>query len=117
MRKYETIIILKPDLPENSIGTLVKKIDKVVGAKPGEIVKKDDWGLHKLAYEIAKQKKGRYLFWSYIQPSETIRTLDRLLRFDEGIVRQLTVVVAEEVGKEDKKAAPKKVEKPAPVAD
>ncbi len=95
MRRYETIVILKADLPDAQVTAFQKKIEKVLSAKPGEIFKKDDWGTKKLAYEITKQKKGRYLFWAYQQTPDAIRNLDRNVRFDENILRFMTVVAEE----------------------
>src|SRR5947207_1363309 len=114
MRIYETIAILKPDTAEAAVKALAKKVEKVLEAKPGEILKRDDWGSKKLAYEIKKEKKGHYLFWSYVQDPKSLGQLDRALRFDETVIRYMTVVV-EEFGK--KKEAPKKIEKPKKIVE
>lgn len=95
MRRYETIVILKADLPDADVVAFQKKIEKVLSTKPGEIIKKDDWGLRKLAYEIAKQRKGRYLLWTYKQTPEAIKTLDRITHFDESVLRTMTVLAEE----------------------
>lgn len=108
MRTYETIIITKPDVNEGYVSGLTKKIEKVVGRKPGELIRKDDWGLKRLAYPIAKQQKGRYLYWNYSQLPDAIFEIERHLKFDESVVRYLTVVT--DGGKSD--TAPKEVRKP-----
>jgi small subunit ribosomal protein S6 len=105
VRDYETIVITKPDVNDAYVAGLVKKVDKVATHKPGSITKKDDWGLKRLAYEIGGQKKGRYLFWSYTQVPTVVAEMDKTLRFDENVLRFLTIV--------SEKAAPAKAEKPA----
>ncbi|HLG20072.1 MAG TPA: 30S ribosomal protein S6 [Bdellovibrionota bacterium] len=115
MRNYETIVIAKPDVNEGYISTLSKKIEKVVTRKPGELIKKDDWGLKRLAYEIAKTQKGRYLYWNYSQMPEAISEIERHLKFDENILRFLTVISEEtqtpKKAEKDEAKARKKVKK------
>ncbi len=93
MRTYETIAILKVDFPEKQIATLVKKVEKAASNKPGQLVRKDDWGVKKLAYEIEKQKQGRYLFWRYENESATPKEVDQCLRYDENVLRYVTYVM------------------------
>jgi small subunit ribosomal protein S6 len=95
MRKYETIAILRPESTDEYIGTLSKKIEKAVTAKPGELHKKDDWGIKKLAYEIKKAKQGRYLYWHYSQEPKALEEVAKKLRFEENVLRFVTVVVDE----------------------
>lgn len=95
MRKYETIAILRPDAPEDFITTLNKKIEKAVTTKPGELLKKEDWGVKKLAYEVKRQKQGRYLCWQYSQSPKALGEIDKKLRFEENVLRFVTIVVEE----------------------
>lgn len=95
MRKYETIAILRPDAPEDFVTTLTKKVEKAIATKPGELLKKEDWGVKKLAYEIKKQKQGRYLYWQYSQVPKALVEIDKKLRFEENVFRFVTIVVEE----------------------
>jgi small subunit ribosomal protein S6 len=95
VRKYETIAILRPDAPEEFITSITKKIEKVVTSKPGELLKKDDWGVKRLAYEIKKQKQGRYLCWTYEQAPKAVAEVDKKLRFEENVLRFSTINVDE----------------------
>ena len=108
MRNYETIVIAKPDVNEGYVSGLSKKIDKVVTRKPGTLHKKDDWGLKRMAYEINHEKKGRYLFWSFTQQPSAIAEIERHLKFDENVVRHMTIMLGEdESDKPAKKPAAK----------
>ncbi|MFH1018513.1 MAG: 30S ribosomal protein S6 [Pseudomonadota bacterium] len=95
MRDYETVVILKADVPEATLKGLIKKIDKVLTGKPGKIIKHEDWGLRTLAYEIKHEKKGHYLFWTFAQVPAALGPLDRALRFEEGVLRYMTVTLGE----------------------
>jgi small subunit ribosomal protein S6 len=95
MRKYETIAILRPESTDEYISTLSKKIEKAITTKPGELLKKDDWGIKKLAYEIKKAKQGRYIYWHYSQAPKALLEVDKKLRFEENVLRFVTVVVDE----------------------
>ncbi len=102
MKNYETVLVVKADVPDDYIGKLTKKIEKVIGKKPGNITKQEDWGLRRLAYPIKHEKKGRYMFWSYTQESEAPAEIERIARYEENVLRWMSVVVS------DKKVNPKK---------
>src|SRR6266436_6416220 len=65
-REYETIYILRPDSTNDVIGQVNTKARTVIEAGGGTIIKVDNWGKRKLAYEVQKQLKGIYLFFSYL---------------------------------------------------
>src|SRR4051812_27313752 len=65
-REYETIYILRPDSTTDVIAQTNQKIRGVVEAGGGTLLKFDNWGKRKLAYEVKKQLKGIYLFFSYL---------------------------------------------------
>ena len=111
MRNYETIVIAKPDVNEGYVASLSKKIEKVVSRKPGTLHKKDDWGLKRMAYEIAHEKKGRYLFWSFTQQPSAIAEIERHLKFDENVVRHLTIMMSEDESEKGSKKPASQAEK------
>ncbi|MCB9506875.1 MAG: 30S ribosomal protein S6 [Myxococcales bacterium] len=91
-RQYETTLILNPSLDEAERG---KIRDRVVGIITeqfgGEILKTDDWGRRQLAYPIAKEGQGYYLYWRYLAPGECIAELERILRILDAVMKFLTV--------------------------
>ena len=54
MRKYETIFILDPDLEEEQALSVIEKVKGIITQTNGEILKVEDWGKRKLAYEVKK---------------------------------------------------------------
>jgi small subunit ribosomal protein S6 len=100
--EYETIYILKPEVPEDIVRTLNEKIDGIIGRYEGHILIRDDWGKRKLAYPIQKNSKGHYLYVNYLGPSDLVLEVERNLRIEENLLRFLTVKLSEDVDVETK---------------
>jgi len=97
MRKYETLIITKPDLPAEVV-TKVK--DKVLGIGKrfgGVEIAFQDWGQRKLAYPLNKSNKGTYLYYRYLGTGETVFEIERALKVADEVLRYLTVKLDEKV--------------------
>jgi len=105
MRNYETVVVTIPDASEAYIGTLTKKIEKILTGAPGEMTKKEDFGVKRMAYQVKSSRKGHYIFWAYTQTPEAIKELDHVLRYEENILRSMTVVLEEKKKKKAQEAA------------
>src|SRR5579872_2775774 len=86
-REYETIYILRPDSTTDVIGQVNQKARGVIETGGGTIIKIDNWGKRKLAYEVQKQLKGIYLFFSYLGPAGLVEELERNLRLTDSVIR------------------------------
>lgn len=95
MKKYETVVIFKPDVTKEHIATVTKKLEKFMKAKPGQLIKKDDWGTKKFAYPIKKFGEGKYILWFYENEPQALVEIDKTLRFDESILRYTTLLTIE----------------------
>ncbi len=87
MRKYELIMIARPDLDENSLSEVVKKVTGWVSEGGGQIEKVDQWGKRKLAYPINKQTEGLYVQINLNIPPFVAPQLERNLGYLEPVVR------------------------------
>src|SRR6187549_2602265 len=56
-REYETIYILRPDIANEAVGALNTKVRGVIEAGQGTLLKVENWGKRRLAYEVQKQMK------------------------------------------------------------
>jgi small subunit ribosomal protein S6 len=92
MRDYELMCVVHPDLDENSLGEMVKRISGWVTDNGGTVVKTDVWGKRQLAYPIRKQKQGQYVLFQVNMAPKTGAVLERNLRFQEQILRFLLSV-------------------------
>jgi small subunit ribosomal protein S6 len=96
-REYETIFILRPDTNQDGIQTVNTRIRSVIDSMGGRLLKLDNWGKRKLAYEVKKQLKGIYLYWQYLGTSGTVEEIERNLRMLDTVIRYYTVKVDEDI--------------------
>jgi hypothetical protein len=61
MRRYETIVIIDPDISDDDRGSLITRIQEIMVQKNGALLELDDWGVKRLAYEIRKKIRGYYV--------------------------------------------------------
>lgn len=80
MNLYENIIILDPNLDNKAIEQAVERVKNVIIKKGGEVLKSENWGHKKLAYEIKKQKKGTYILLLFKAPPTIITELERFYK-------------------------------------
>ena len=96
-REYETIFILKPDVTNEVIGAVNSKIREVLQAGGGTLLKIENWGRRKLAYEVKKQLKGIYVFMRYLGPAGLVEEIERNLRLTDSVIRHYSVKMEENV--------------------
>ncbi len=95
MRKYETIFILQPDLADDAGTALSDKVQDFISTGAGSLLRLDDWGTRKLAYEINKFPRGRYFYLRFDAAATLVAELERRLRLDEKVLRYLTVNITD----------------------
>ncbi len=91
MNFYENIIILDPALEPKATEETVERIKGIVVKKGGEILKTDNWGRKKLAYEIKKHKEGIYVLLLFKAPSQAIVELERFYKVLEPLIKFLFI--------------------------
>jgi small subunit ribosomal protein S6 len=95
--------IIDPETADDAVGTLNDSITKVIEGEGGTIVRRDDIGRKRMAYEINKKKEGYYVLYEIEGSGQEIAELERRMRVNDAIMRFVTVRVDE-----DRKAADKK---------
>ena len=96
-REYETTYILRPDVSNENISAVNSKVRGIIEAGGGNLLKVENWGRRKLAYEVAKQLKGVYLFFNYLGPAGLVEEIERNLRLSDQVIRYYSVKTAENV--------------------
>jgi small subunit ribosomal protein S6 len=76
MSSYESHIIITQNHPAQDVSKITENYEGLVEKMGGNTVKKEYWGLKNLAYEIKKNKKGRYVFLGIDAPSSTINKIE-----------------------------------------
>jgi ribosomal protein S6 len=96
-REYETIFILRGDTANDGVAQVNARLRGVLDQMGGKVLKLDNWGKRKLAYEVRKQLKGIYLYWRYLATSGVVEELERNLRMLDSVIRYYTVKVDADV--------------------
>jgi len=96
MRRYETLVILEPDLPEERRKPVLERLEDTIQKDEGFLIELDDWGNRKMAYEIKRKGRGHYIRIDYCGVGGTVREMERFFRIDDRVMRFLTVLLEEE---------------------
>lgn len=97
LREYETVYILRPNANSDQVQEVNARVRKIIEETGGKVLRLDNWGKRKLAYEIRKQLKGIYLYWLYLGNAALVHEIERNLRMMDACIRYFTVAVDENV--------------------
>ena len=95
MRKYESIFILDPDLEETQAQSVIEKAKGIITQGSGEILKVEDWGKRKLAYEVKKKPKGHYILIHFVGSPALLSELERNFRVMDAVIKFQSVRLGE----------------------
>ena len=95
MRRYETIIIIDPDLSAEQREPIVKRVQDVINQEYGYLALTDEWGARKLAYEIKKKQRGFYTRFDFCGTAATVDEIERFFRIDDRVLKYMTVLLDE----------------------
>jgi len=90
LRHYEIVLLVHPDQSDQVPGML-ERYKSVVEAGGGRIHRSEDWGRLQLAYTIAKLHKAHYIMVNIECGAEVLEELETIFRFNDAILRHLTV--------------------------
>ena len=90
MRHYEICFIVHPDQSEQ-VPAMVERYKGIVAARKGAVHRLEDWGRRQLAYPLAKVHKAHYVLMNIECDSETLGELEHSFRFNDAVLRHLTV--------------------------
>lgn len=95
MALYENVFIARQDIAASQVDALIERFEGVITANGGKVTKKENWGLRALAYRMNKNRKGYYVLFNIDAPAKALTELERQMRFDEDVIRYLSVRVDE----------------------
>ena len=96
-KEYETIYILRSDVDADTAEKVQARVAEVVGRDNGKLVKVEAWGRRKLAYPVAKQKKGVYVYVKYVGRGGVVQELERNLKLQDVVLKFQTIQTQEDV--------------------
>ncbi len=93
MRRYELMLVLRPDVPDDRSQALIDRTTRQIVAEGGQIVKVAPWGRRRLAYPIDRHREGSYHIVVFEGPSTVVAELERGLLITEEVLRHLVTRV------------------------
>ncbi len=94
MRPYELVVLLHPDL-EIDVDAPVAKLEKLIDAMGGKVIKRDNWGKKRLAYRIKHQDFAVYIYFEFQSDPAKVPGFERNLLLTEEVMRHLLVAKEE----------------------
>ncbi|MFQ5720622.1 MAG: 30S ribosomal protein S6 [Acidobacteriota bacterium] len=92
MRRYETVFIADPVLPEEELTSFRESFAAAIIEHDGKVLQEEDWGNRKLAYEVRKRREGHYVRFEYAcADGQLPAELERRLRITEPVLKFLTI--------------------------
>ena len=104
LRKYEGVVILHPDTPEEDQKGLFRKNAEIIKSFKGEVNHLDTWGKRRLANPINKMTRGIYFHTTFHVQGDCISELERTMRINDRVLRFT------HVRRDDRMSLPKFVE-------
>ncbi len=91
MRRYELMLVIRPDAPDERIAAIVDRTTRQITADGGHIIKVAPWGRRRLAYPIDRHREGSYHIVVFEGAAGTIAEIERTLLITEEVIRHLIV--------------------------
>nr|YP_002049048.1 30S ribosomal protein S6 [Paulinella chromatophora]ACB42838.1 30S ribosomal protein S6 [Paulinella chromatophora] len=88
---YETMYILRPDIPEEEVESHLTKYRGIVVDAGAEVLDSQMRGKRRLAYPVDKHREGIYVQLSHNGDGQQVAPLERAMRLSEDVIRYLTV--------------------------
>lgn len=116
MRHYEIVFLVHPD-QSGQVSSMVERYRNMIESASGAIHRLEDWGRRQLAYPINKIHKAHYILMNIECDQATLDELESGFRFNDAILRSLTLVKKEAITEKSPiaKATEEENKKPAPV--
>lgn len=96
MRHYEIVFIVHPDQSEQ-VPAMIDRYRTQITAAGGAIHRLEDWGRRQLAYPVQKIHKAHYILMNIEIGQEALTELEHGFKFNDAILRHLTIVMKEAV--------------------
>jgi small subunit ribosomal protein S6 len=91
MRLYESLCILRPVQVESEHDQVIQKMKDLLTQSGANILKLDNSGKKKLAYDIQHERKGTFITIQFEGPSTVVHELERFQRMEDQVMKFITV--------------------------
>jgi len=92
---YECVYLARQDIASSQVDALTDQFAEIIANGGGEVKKREYWGLRNLAYRVKKNRKAHYVLLNIDAPAEAVHEMQRIMRLNADILRDLTLRVEE----------------------
>jgi len=93
MRRYELMLLLRPDLEDDKLQSAVEKVTRAIVNDGGSLSKVSPWGKRRLAYEIGHFREASYFLIHFDIEPAAVREIERGMLLSEEILRHLVTLI------------------------
>ena len=93
MRRYELMLLFRPDLEDDKLQSAVEKVTRAIVNAGGTLTKVSPWGKRRMAYEIQHFREASYFLLHFDIAPSAIRDIERGMLITEEILRHLVTVL------------------------
>ncbi len=90
MNKYESVVIVNPNVDEAGLKALEEKFTGLINEN-GKVESVENMGKKRLAYEINKVKEATYMLFKFDAKPDSITELERVYRITDDIIKFIVV--------------------------
>lgn len=94
-RDYELVVILNPEIGDDSIEGSLERLNQGITSRGGEITETNHWGRRRLAYPIKRFLEGNYVVSQIKLDPAVVPELESSLRISEEVIRHMIIKAGE----------------------
>lgn len=94
MNKYESVVIINPDIKEENIKKTIEKLGNIIkgfNKENNSNLEIEELGEKKLAYEIKKHNIGYYVIFNFECENNYIQELERVYRIMDEVLKFIVI--------------------------
>jgi small subunit ribosomal protein S6 len=113
------MFIVKPDSTDELIDPVIEQLTQVIVDGGGKMESSEKLGNRRLAYQVGRYNEGYYILLRFEAPGAVIKEVERRLRVNDLVIKNLTVRLDEDMKwakKRQLKREKRNARKPQPVA-
>lgn len=98
-REYETIYVLRQTVTKESSEGICGRLTEAVTREGGTLTRVENWGRRRLAYPVAKSRRGVYVYLRYVGQGAAVAEVERTLRMLDDVIKYQTVKLRDDVAR------------------
>jgi len=106
LREYETLFLVKADLPDEGVDRIKERIRAAVTRDGGKVIKFTNWGKKKTAFVVAKQLRAVYVHVDYLGNPGIVAEVERNLAITEDVTKYISHFIADDIDPDTRPVEP-----------